>query len=437
MQMLPFLTQLDSRAAIKGSRDPLGVQAIWTRLGRQVVGNLTTVSNSVRDFTVLLLGYYFAERVTEAGGTESELETFLKWEQLAAYARARSDPHEGFRGTDRVNKRLNDGGRVKLGLTNDAQILSNQKIYGLWGLYSVPARSSGLLQSEPRLTVEARDLVERLCLPRLGTAAGRNAQGVIERLRQKECSLDLRDGSRDAAVLDAIATVLKEGTAALRSAFTKHLVSGGEGDATKGIQRAFADLLVDVAGQDDWRLNPQTLESLMGQAKPDDPGRELARRLGKIRTCELLLAPAVALFEFVLGHDGQSPSYISERVQSAWGQAPGATIVVSATEHLELALTSGTDAETGARWLRVARALNRGSYEDAVHALLEQNATVMKARSAGAPWAAFEKGKLRVRFRDEQGSSLPAAEKLPEYWRHAYFIESLRSVALTLQAAHA
>lgn len=67
MLTTPFLTKLDSRAAIKGSRDPLGVQQIWTRLGRQVVGNLTTVSNSVPDFTVLLLGYYFVERVTNNG----------------------------------------------------------------------------------------------------------------------------------------------------------------------------------------------------------------------------------------------------------------------------------------------------------------------------------------------------------------------------------
>lgn len=49
---VPFLTDLDSRAAVKGSRDPLGIQAIWTRFGRHVVGNLTTVSNSVRDFTI-------------------------------------------------------------------------------------------------------------------------------------------------------------------------------------------------------------------------------------------------------------------------------------------------------------------------------------------------------------------------------------------------
>jgi hypothetical protein len=59
----PFLTDLDSRAAVKGSRDPLGIQQIWTRLGRYVVGNLTTVSDSVRDFTTLLLGYYFAARL--------------------------------------------------------------------------------------------------------------------------------------------------------------------------------------------------------------------------------------------------------------------------------------------------------------------------------------------------------------------------------------
>jgi hypothetical protein len=54
MLTTPFLTDLDSRAAVKGSRDPLGIQPIWTRLGRHVVGNLTTVSNSVRDFTTLL-----------------------------------------------------------------------------------------------------------------------------------------------------------------------------------------------------------------------------------------------------------------------------------------------------------------------------------------------------------------------------------------------
>jgi hypothetical protein len=52
---VPFLTDLDTQAAIKGSRDPLGLQTIWTRLGRHVVDNVTTVSTSVRDFTTLVL----------------------------------------------------------------------------------------------------------------------------------------------------------------------------------------------------------------------------------------------------------------------------------------------------------------------------------------------------------------------------------------------
>src|ERR1043166_6975840 len=79
MLSIPFLTELDSRAAIKGSRDPLGVQPIGTRLGRHVVGNLTTVSNSVRDFTVTLLGYYFAERVAQETGFGDDLNVCPRW----------------------------------------------------------------------------------------------------------------------------------------------------------------------------------------------------------------------------------------------------------------------------------------------------------------------------------------------------------------------
>jgi hypothetical protein len=56
---VPFLTDIASRAAIKGSRDPLGEQPIWALIGRHVVGGLTTSTTSVRDFVVLLLGYWF------------------------------------------------------------------------------------------------------------------------------------------------------------------------------------------------------------------------------------------------------------------------------------------------------------------------------------------------------------------------------------------
>ena len=145
----PFLTDLDSRAAVKGSRDPLGIQQIWTRLGRHVVGNLTTVSNSVRDFTTLILGYYFAEQLTHDLGPGTELATFLKWEQLAAYSRAVQNKDFSFRGVEKVRKNLAEGSRVCLSDDRSHQILGNQKIYGLWGLYTMPARASGIVEGDP------------------------------------------------------------------------------------------------------------------------------------------------------------------------------------------------------------------------------------------------------------------------------------------------
>jgi hypothetical protein len=149
MPTVPFLTDIDSRAAVKGSRDPLGIQQIWTRLGRHVVGNLTTVSNSVRDFTTLMLGYYFTEQLAGELGPGSELATFLKWEQLAAYSRAEVNKDYAFRGTETVRKFLAEDSRICLSDDRSHQILGNQKIYGLWGLYTMPARSSGLVR-EPR-----------------------------------------------------------------------------------------------------------------------------------------------------------------------------------------------------------------------------------------------------------------------------------------------
>src|SRR5581483_11775472 len=231
MLSTPFLTQLDSRAAIKGSRDPLGVQSIWSRLGRHVVGNLTTVSNSVPDFMVLLLGYYFAERVADNGGSEGDLATFLKWEQLAAYARAHVNKERSFRGTERVARRLADGERIHLGIDSGAPILGNQKIYGLWGLYTVPGKASGLLEGDPtRLTIDAREFVESSLLPVLEANGGRIVRGIVERLGASAYLIDVRDGSKDAAVLEGIARLLRNVRRPDRDLYREHLLYGGPSD---------------------------------------------------------------------------------------------------------------------------------------------------------------------------------------------------------------
>ena len=174
--MPPFLTLVDPEIAVKGSLDPLGLTPLWSRYGRALVGNLTTVTTSVRGFTTLLLGYYLARKVIdEEGGSEEELiEHFLRLEQLAAYSRhafaeETGDAPSGIRGILRVRKRWDEGrGRVTIASGRVGQILSNQKAYGLWNLYSSAARESGLLQKGTlRLTPDAERFVKNVTLGRL------------------------------------------------------------------------------------------------------------------------------------------------------------------------------------------------------------------------------------------------------------------------------
>lgn len=106
-----LLTDIDSRAAIRGSRDPLGFVPVWGSFGRRVVGNLTTVTGSVRGFTTTLLSYHFARAVQEREGGKGEatLGLFLKFEQLAAYWYYARGDKERFRGLSGSRKSLGVG----------------------------------------------------------------------------------------------------------------------------------------------------------------------------------------------------------------------------------------------------------------------------------------------------------------------------------------
>ena len=427
---VPFLTDRDSRAAVKGSRDPLGIQPIWTRFGRYVVGNLTTVSNSVRDFTSTLLGYWFAERVADQVEPGNELATFLKWEQLAAYARAHVNEDRAFRGTERVDRNLNEGTRVTLSDNPAHQILSNQKTYGLWGLYTVPARASFLLEGDPsRLTPPARAFVERHCLPILAAGGGRDARRICEVLSRSSVRLDL-DGA-DAEMVDAVAKVLRPQLSAKELEFYRfHLLWGGPQDTTAGRQQQFAELLRDILEERAFAWSPAAVGHLAkAAARRGRDWETLAYHLGRIRTCESVLAPASAVFIYLLGFDGRAPDVVSRRLKDAWGNG---LRTVDAAAFAELKGEIGAkDGPAGERWTGIATALTDGDYGRLIELLLAQNADVMSQRG-GAPWIERRAGRLHVRFRDEQGA-LPDRTDLPRLWRFSYFLDSLYSVAAQLE----
>lgn len=126
-----FISLQDPRQRPKGTRDPLGFEQIWTLYGREVVNGLTTITSSLDNFIVALLGFYIS------GSNESDdkekLFTFMRYEQLAAYLRLESQKNPNILGITRVKKYKDTNNMV---LSKNNQILSSQASYGLWGLYS-------------------------------------------------------------------------------------------------------------------------------------------------------------------------------------------------------------------------------------------------------------------------------------------------------------
>lgn len=423
---MPFLTDLDSRAAIKGSRDPLGLQAVWTHFGRKVVGNLTTVSNSVRGFTTLLLGYYFAEQVRDLDGTggESILNAFLKFEQLAAYSRLHVNHDRDFRGIDRVAQRLGEGPRVMISAEPGHQILSNQKIYGLWGLFSVPARTSGLLEREDTvLTPPARAFVLEEYVKRLDRAGFKDGKAIVDLLRgQRE---DLHLEGRHKPLARAVAGLFTMHlNAHERERYRHYLVDGGDPDSTHGRQRQLAELFPAIRSEG---LNLAVIRNLAKQARRrGDDWTELAEHLDDIARVETLIAPAANVFELVLARQGLEVGQVAADLRKQWGtrlsHLPVDELEVLAAE---IAAALGDPAD---RWLAIARGLASGDYDSVLHLLVEQNEAVMKARK-GAAWVRLTRGRFEVRYREES-AELVDGRNLQNLLRHSYFIDSLWQVAV-------
>jgi hypothetical protein len=414
----PFLTELDSRAEVKGSRDPLGIQSVWVRFGRHVVGNLTTVSSSLRDFTTLILGYWLVEEASAKFGAGSEVAMFLRWEQLAAYARLQLNQDAVFRGIERTKKALSESRRVTLSSAPQHQILSNQKVYGLWGLYSVPSAVSGLVfQDPPSLTSHAHEFVAQAYGPVL-QKSGVKLDELVEFVSEDRARVDINDGNR---FVRAAAAVLKGRLLAAELPFYRyHLIEGGPDDATKGLQKQLAELLsgAEFVSQE---LSPGLLRALAKSAAQRGLPH-LESRLDRIRACESFLAPASLIFVHMLGLDGQTPEYLAKRLKEQLGPTVK-TVPVQEVELLREEL-GHDDAPTGERWVGIARALASGDYPQLIKLLVDQNKSVMAARG-GAPWIEIQDSKFSVRFRDEMGA-LPMKSDLPPLWRYPYFIPSLR-----------
>lgn len=424
---MAFLTLEDPNAKIKGSRDPLGIQPVWAAFGRHVVTNLTTQSTSVRGFTILLLGRYFAARLIEDGTVSQEeaLNVFLRMEQIGAYIRYVAHKLEGnIRGIERVMTFLEEGrGKVNIQSDRRGMILSDQKTYGLWGLYSVPARTSGMIpEGSFGVTEKAREFIERNYMPSLESVTN-----PLLRLLSRGGTLDTRTKE---PVFVALTKILSETFTPEEIEFYGHYLRDGLEVKTTSRERQarFRDLLeanIDLDAQ----VGREEVLQLSETAQGVDVA--LAEYLKRITHLEALLAPAAVIFDYILTQSGQRPKDVAAKLLKHWG---GGVPNLDPSKFREILpeIRETSTSEISAAVARSHEALTTGNYEEAVFAVMDWNTKVMAVRNA-APWARLaEDGRIDVRYRGIE-RLLPDADDLPMLWHNSYFIDSLKSVTRQLR----
>ncbi|MDW3846330.1 hypothetical protein NMK34_06885 [Micromonospora sp. BRA006-A] len=414
--MALFLTDLDPRARVKGSRDGLGAQAVWSATGRPLIGNLTTVTDSLPGFTTLLVGLRLAE-LASPDELDSTTTAFLIWEQMAAYVRHVVHDHRGFFGLQRIAARAakagSNGGKVHLSAQPEHQILSNQRTDGLLGNYTAPARVSGLVApgSPVRLTPEASAFVDDVYLPRLESGWGRDVRYLVRELRRERVVFDLGASAK----CEAVASIfIPEMSQQEIDFYRHHLVEGGPSDPTKGRQARLV-VLLENRPPNSIRPSRPYLTSIADDAESRG-WNDIADLVRRIIACESVLAPASLLFSYLLGRDGAQLDHVVADLRSSWG------------DRLESIDPLAASALPGQEWPRIAEALAYGDYPELIRILAERNATAMQERGAALAWLEVtDQDQLRVRFRDEP-ADLPTGDEVRELWRYPYFIPSLVSM---------
>ena len=118
-----YFTEQDPDYAIKGSRDPLGLQVIWQKEAKKLIPYLSTVSGNLHDFQILCLAYFLYGKPADSDFPKF----FLRFEQVMAYVRFSFFEDSGFNGINRVRKKIADSNKVSISNKTGDEILSNQR----------------------------------------------------------------------------------------------------------------------------------------------------------------------------------------------------------------------------------------------------------------------------------------------------------------------
>ena len=427
----PFLTEVDPEIAVKGSIDPLGLLPLWSRYGSQVVGNLSLVASSARGFTTLLLGYHFARRLVDERDLPEAcmVEAFLKFEQITAYSRLAAaedrDAHPGrILGLRRVRNRLTQSQKVPIGSGRDAQILSNQRAYGLWALFSGPTQESGLLvRKSLRLSDDGEAFVRRIVYPRLEQAGLRDARAVLDVLAKRKW---FEPRGRDEKLARVLADLHADEFGPEEQEFyLERFACGGPDDPGRRQHQLWDCIRAYNDAQDTWHdaFGMTELQEIIGLAK-ERGYEDLHDRLWRILRFERVIGPAARVFGYLQDHaDARPLDHLAVDLAKTWTSGLGHIEPEAFSAYLEPVEALHKD-DGVRRFEELARALHHGDWISVIETVLAQNADVM-ARRGGGPWIVREGDVLQVRHKQD-GADLP--EEPAGLLIHPYFLTSVKSV---------
>ena len=301
-------------------------------------------------------------------------------------------------------------------------ILGDQRVNGLWGLFSVSARVSGLIpDGSVGLTPEATEFVEREYVPIL--------QPAIDGLSRLVAEGGWLDTNSPDAVFSALAQVLSESfTGEEQRFYGEYLCDGAyAGNQRSARQEALRELLVDHIDLQAPTDRAEIMRLYEAARSVDD---DLAKCLHRIARVEAVLAPAMSVFDFLLTRHHRRLDNVADELTERWDTSvPNIDSEINQDLLVEV---NSVWAETGRQCFdRCQRGLSSGDYRGALQALLEWHKHVMNTRG-GASWVQVaEDGTLDVRYRGTE-QELPLADELPELWRNGYFIDSLKAITRQL-----
>lgn len=424
----PFLTEIDPRLAIRGSRDALGSQAVWGAVGRLLVGNLTLSSSDIAGFRTLLIGYGLPR---DDAPMSERLRLFLRWEQVAAACRIAAGDSVTPLGTQRVRRQLAERAGITISEAPEHQILEDQRASGLWVLYHRAARDSGLVDNRRRLT----DAGKKLVTPWLLQLS--DAGPVLGKVRSvKTQPFKVTSGSRPSPEAAIISRLLAWGTKPDRVALEGYLVRGVLPSAKTGVPRRLAGgrqerlaklLQQRSGGETSWR---QIVPAMRDGARRSGDN-DLADRLDEVLITESVLHPAQALFDSLL-RDGNNSTVagFAARVKDAWPSLSTSIRTAEFRLNLETRLVAAVGAERATMWLEVADAMAKADWELALQRLIAVNGHVM-ARRGGGPWVRTnERGVLDVRL--PVGRELPEEGAVVDGWNNPYYLTPMRRLQVDL-----